>query len=635
MFAGRAFSRSGNVRDAQQRATDPVPAARRKCENPVWGAGVRRRLGLHVLSLALYSGFALLLFRPVLSQPATTYIGGEPGPAAPDPVSFMWFLTWTPYALTHHLNPLLTNWIFADSGANLAWNTATAFIAVVVAPITWTAGPILAYNVAMISSLTTSAWTACYAADRVFRSGFLPALLAGAVYGFSPFTTAHAVGQLHLTAAFTPPLFLIVLHDILITQQRPSWVSGVKLAVLTLIQYFVSAEVLLAVGIFASIGVCILMVSCRHAATVGRVRHAVESLAVAILIVLPLLAYPLYLTFFGPWRPTSPVWGSGGAVASLLSFVVPSGGQAILGPFLTPLRSYGGEWCNTYLGIPLIALLVFIGYTKRGERPIQFLLALAAAVTILSTGPSLQGVAGSSTGIPMPWRLFELVPLFANIITDRFGEYLYLLVGLILALYIADASACRRKRIERVTVTLLAVAFLVPPVPLLPATLAVVPDFFRLPRDTGRVESPALVVPFTSVIYPYAGPDRGTAMLWQAESRMAFKMPEGYAFGPGSVWPAWTPLSRALIELRRTGHTRPVTPTFKAEVIATLKKQRIKTILVGPSQYERESLAFLARILDSAPDPVDGIFVWWHIDRRISIQAGPPDLSLSTSAPKR
>lgn len=593
-----------------------------------------RRLELHVVSLALYTGFALVLFHPVLSHPATTYIGGEPGPAAPDPVSFMWFLTWTPYALSHHLNPFLTNWIFTDSGANLAWNTPVAFVALVVAPITWTAGPVLAYNVAMISSLITSAWTAYYAADRVFRCGFLPALLAGAVYGFSPFTMAHAVGQLHLTAAFTPPLFLLVLHDVLITQQRPAWVGGVKLAVLAVIQYFISAEVLLAVGIFASVGACILLVSYRHDVTGQRIRHAVESLAVAILIVFPLLAYPLYLTFFGPWRPTSPVWGSGGAVASLLSFVVPSGGQAILGSFLNPLRSYGGEWCNTYLGIPLIALLVFIGFAKRGHRPIQFLLALAAAVTILSLGPSLQGVAGVSTGIPMPWRLFEFVPLFANIITNRFGEYLYLLVGLILARYIADASASRRQRIERVAVTLLAVAFLVPPVPLLPATPAVVPDFFRLPRDTGRVESPALVVPFTSVIYPYAGPDRGTAMLWQAESRMAFKMPEGYAFGPGSVWPAWTPLSAALIELRRSGHTRPVTPAFKAQVIATLKKQRIKTILVGPSRYEGETLAFLVQVLGSAPDPVDGVYVWWHVDRRISTEAGSPRPSLSKSAPK-
>jgi hypothetical protein len=58
--------------------------------------------------------------------------------------------------------------------------------------------------------------------------------------------------------------------------------------------------------------------------------------------------------------------------------------------------------------------------------------------------------------------------------------------------------------------------------------------------------------------------------------------------------------------------------TLKAQVIAELKAQRIKTILVGPSRHEREAVIFLVEILGWAPDPVDGVFVWWHVDRRLS-----------------
>ena len=136
------------------------------------------------MSFMLYSCFALTLFFPILSHLATAYIGGEPGPAAQDPLSFMWFLTWIPYALTHHHNPLLTDWIFSDSGANLTWNTAVPFIGLVMAPITLSAGPIISYNLALIAGMVASAWAAYYAAFRLFRCGFFPALLAGAVYGF-------------------------------------------------------------------------------------------------------------------------------------------------------------------------------------------------------------------------------------------------------------------------------------------------------------------------------------------------------------------------------------------------------------------------------------------------------------------
>ncbi|HKX18883.1 MAG TPA: hypothetical protein VJT33_12800, partial [bacterium] len=82
----------------------------------------------HALAFLVYGGFVLILFLPILSRPTTAYIGGEPGPAIEDPLSFMWFLEWFPYALSHHLDPFLTNWLLSYSGVNLAWNTAVPFV---------------------------------------------------------------------------------------------------------------------------------------------------------------------------------------------------------------------------------------------------------------------------------------------------------------------------------------------------------------------------------------------------------------------------------------------------------------------------------------------------------------------------
>lgn len=570
------------------------------------------------LALALYSCFAVILFFPILSHPATAYIGGERGPAAQDPLSFMWFLAWIPYALAHHLNPLLTNWIFSDSGANLAWNTAVPFVGFVMSPVTLSAGPIFSYNVALVASLIISAWSAYYAAVRVFGCGFLPAVLAGAVYGFSPFQTAHAVGHLHLTPAFTPPLFLLVLYDVLITQQRPQWSNGAKLAALALIQYFISAEVLLMECVFAAIGALVLLVACRRAVTAQCVRYALRSLAFAALIAFPVLSYPLFLTFFGPWQPSHPVHGVADFyAANLLSFVLPTSPQAIFGSLFLTASFTGGEW-NTYLGIPLIVLLAVIGRAKRRDATIRFLLVLLIAIVICSLGPSLHLAGNRSTGVPLPWRLFQVIPFFRDIAANRFGEYLYLPLGLVLALYIADRSVPRHRRVQRAVASLAALAFLFPRIPLYPATRVDVPDFFRSPRDTQAIESPTLVVPFSTDI----AVDHASAMLWQAVARMAFKMPEGYAFGEGTApWPAPTSLSRVLVEIEDVGRVPALTPALRTDVIAVLERERIRTVVLGPSPHEREALLFLVEALGWVPDSVGGVFVWRQVDKHIAMRA--------------
>jgi hypothetical protein len=573
----------------------------------------------HALALAVFGCFSVVLFFPVLLRPAASYIGGESGPAAHDPLAFMWFLTWTPYALAHRLNPFLTNWIFSDSGANLTWNTAVPFIGLVMAPVTVTAGPTVSYNAAVIASLAVSAWTAYYAALRVFKLRFPAALLAGAVYGFSPFETAHAVGHLHMTPAFTPPLLLLVLHEVLVTQRQAPWSNGVNLAALACIQYFISAEILLTECVFASIAVLILALSRRSAVTRGRVVYGLRSLTLAVLIALPVLSYPLYLMFRGPWQPMHPIHGSPDVyAASLLSFVVPTSAQAIFGSTFLQSSLTGGEW-NTYLGLPVIALLGFIAWKKRRSGTVQFLFALAITIAVLSLGSCLHFGGIPSCGVPLPWRIFELIPIFRDVETNRFGEYLYLPVGLLIALYVGDTSAPQGRTTLRAAVSLAAAAFLFPRIPLYPAASVGTPAFFRLTGDTHSIGSPALVLPFSSDV----APDRATAMLWQAEAHMAFKMPEGYAFGQGAApWPAPTSLSRALVEIENSGRVPVMTSAFKADVAAVLREKEIRTVLLGPCAHQREALAFLNEVLGSEPESVDGVFIWRQVGRRQSLN-GP------------
>jgi hypothetical protein len=108
-------------------------------------------------------------------------------------------------------------------------------------------------------------------------------------------------------------------------------------------------------------------------------------------------------------------------------------------------------------------------------------------------------------------------------------------------------------------------------------------------------------------------------MLWQAQAGMAFKMPEGYAFGPGGghIEPEPTPLSEALTSIERSARTPAVTPELRAQVVGTLKAQGVRTVLLGPSPHEREALAFLVQSLGWVPDDMGGVFVWRRVDQRI------------------
>jgi hypothetical protein len=60
---------------------------------------------------------------------------------------------------------------------------------------------------------------------------------------------------------------------------------------------------------------------------------------------------------------------------------------------------------------------------------------------------------------------------------------------------------------------------------------------------------------------------------------------------------------------------------LKADLTAVLREKEIRTVLLGPCLHQREALAFLTQVLGSEPESVDGVFVWRHVDRRISSKA--------------
>ncbi len=96
------------------------------------------------------------------------------------------------------------------------WNTPVPVLATLFAPVTLTAGPVAAYNVAMILGPVVSGLALALALG-VWVERWWPRAAAGLLYGFSPFVIAHSsVGHLNLVWAVLPPAMLWLLHGLLV-----------------------------------------------------------------------------------------------------------------------------------------------------------------------------------------------------------------------------------------------------------------------------------------------------------------------------------------------------------------------------------------------------------------------------------
>lgn len=154
-------------------------------------------------------------------------------------------LDWTPWALAHGHNPFFSNAIFAgQGGANMLTNTTWIVGSLLFSPVTWLFGPIATFNVVVTLAPVASGWC-CFLACRQF-SRFVPGQIVAAVlYGFSPIiVTLEPVGHLAQIWLIYPPLAFLILYDLFVTQRCSPLFLSVSLALLTVVQFFISTEVL-------------------------------------------------------------------------------------------------------------------------------------------------------------------------------------------------------------------------------------------------------------------------------------------------------------------------------------------------------------------------------------------------------
>jgi len=521
----------------------------------------------------------------------------------------MWLLGWVPYAVTHLTDPFFAHQLNAPDGVNLMWTPTSLFTGVLVAPVTVIAGPILAYNVAIVAGLATGA-LAAFAALRRYSRGRLGPLVGGAVYGFSPFTVSHAALHLDLAVMWFPPVVLILLHEIVARRDRPPWQLGGILGLVVVLQILTTEETVATTAIGAAILVAIL-VAIQPSSVRGLAGRFATTTAVAAVTATILAAWPLAVQFLGPQRVSARLVDADVFSTDLLNLVLPTKYQLIAPDAATRISDqFSGLFheANAYIGLPLLVLLVAVAARRWDDLRIRAATIFGATIFVLSLGPHLH-IGGTSTGWPMPWSIVSSLPLLESLVPSRFTVLLWLAIAVVVTIVIDEAVRRPRRaaagRLAAVGLCLVVVL----PAPLTSSSTDIPPFFANWDREGMSSTATVMIAPF---FRDGAGAD---PMLWAAIARDEPRMPEAYAFVPqpdGSA--AYGPAATQLTDIMETIQDRGVTVVARGpvrrQVGVDLAAKGITDVIVGPMVNEGAMVGFFTDLFGRPPEPVDGVEIW-------------------------
>lgn len=535
----------------------------------------------------------------------------------------VWFLGWLPHALVHLQNPFITHALFAGSGGvNLMVNTSEFGPALLLSPFTLLGGPILAFNVGVVLAPVVSAWAMFELLRRLVPQRTVAVGVALA-WAYSPYVLANLPsGRFHQTVAIAPPLVVLLCLDLVEGRRSPRAV-GLLGSALVVIQFFTGSEQLAMVAVAAGVGLVVLLAICP-AFVVLHWRRGAEALVVAGAVSSVVLAYPLAVEFFGPRHTTGRPWGWIFEYGDPLATVVSA--PRLLGVGAAHAELVGTPGAVTvplaYLGWGLV--LVAIGGTawlwRRARTRAVAITGLCLAVAQL--GVTVQSSPSVTLASWAPWRLVATLPVFEQLIPDRFAQLTAFAVLLLAAwTFAALASLEQRSRTARRTLASVAavVAFtpwvLAAPVPMPSTTSLPALSWFDQFAATVANHARVLVLP-----YPDAGLGSSSApMTIQAMERFRFDLVGGYVLVPttSSSASAWlvppTGGEAALQQFMWIFGVSPPSSAERAAVARVLRERRVDDVVLLPIIGDNAlAEAKLVATMGRSPGIYGGILLWRH-----------------------
>jgi hypothetical protein len=568
-----------------------------------------------LLAVAAYVLAALWVTLRLWASPGRT-VNAAAG--APDTLLFEWFMAHGAQVVTGAADPFFSYRLNAPLGVNLMANTPTLGLTVLLAPVTLLFGPMVAVLVALTGSLAGTATAWYFLLSKRVVSSRLAAFVGGAVCGFAPGMVSQATGHLNLVAQFVIPLIVARVCDL----GRSGRVvrDGVALGLLAVWQALLNEELLLFTAIGCGVLVGVWSLAHRDAVR-ERWRRFLASLAVAGAVGAVLLAYPLWVQFYG--RQTYDVLPIDPTVVS----------ADVWSYFLFSSRSLAGHADlaahyanntteeNTFLGLPLLLLAaVALGWLWRlTAARVAGIVGLFFAA--LSLGPTIV-VRGHATGVPGPYRLLQHLPLFQMSLPTRYALGAIPAVAVLLALGIERASVRPAaaglpwwRSARTVAVALVGLALLpAAPKPLPVQPIPRVPDFF-----TSGQWRPYLTTGGTVVSVPLISKDRSDIepLRWSTVTGPAFAMPGGYFLGPTSGTDRTAlftspprPTSDLFLRVMATGTQPAIDDAARAAARDDVRYWNAAILVLDPSQPAFEPLRATVDALVGPGHQVDDVWLW-------------------------
>lgn len=471
-----------------------------------------RRLESPLVLLGYVAASLLLIGRFLLLDPTDAVVGRY----GADQGFFIWSFTHWLEAVRGDVPFFVTDRIDAPVGFNLAWATTIPGISLLVLPLTALVGPITTYNVLALLAPALAAWTA-YLLCRHLTGNVAAAIAGGWLFGFSSYLLSQTLNHLNLALIFPIPLIVLLVIRLIDGSLAPRR-GTVLLALAIATQYAIFLEIAATatvIGVIALLVALVVGAPALRQAILAAVPAIALAYAGALILISPLLVgafanpnpigdrifpelYPL--DALNPLVPTTITW---------------LGGEA----FGDVSRRFAGNLTEQtgYLGLPLLAIAIWAVLERRREIAGWVLGVVLIVAFILSLGARLV-IVGTPT-IPLPWRLFEELPLIDLAIPARIFAYAALAAAVAAALWIGGG---RRPR-TRLIVVIAAAALLLP-----------VQDgsYWRTPleRPDGILTGTAtanIADDEVVLVLPY-GP-RGQGMLWQAGDDLRWRQAGSYS----------------------------------------------------------------------------------------------------------
>ncbi|WP_392892649.1 dolichyl-phosphate beta-glucosyltransferase [Streptomyces sp. LN699] len=565
------------------------------------------RLNAHgILVAALYLFAAFFLYKGLWTDPDGAILAHS----LQDQNQWEWFFGVTADNVAHLRNPLFTDFQNMPDGVNLMGNTVMLGLSVPLTPVTLLFGPTITLALVFTLGIAATAWAWYWLIHRRLTEKRWAAAVGGALAAFAPPMVSHANAHPNFVVLFMIPV--IIDRALRLCEGRNVVRDGILLGLFSAYQVFLGEEPFLLAAMGMLIFALVFALYDREGARAA-VRPLGEGLAIAAIVSVPLVAFPLAWQFFGPQSYHSVLHGEGGA-GNPLGALAEYSARSLFGDAETAGKlSLNTTEQNAFYGWPLLALAAGITLWLWRRPVVRALGFTALAAAVLSLGPQVR-IEKFDVTLPAPWALLRHLPLLESVIEGRVAMVCAPVFGMLIALAL-DRIGSLRAREHRVVGYLAVAAALVPilPLPLVTADREPVPAFIAEGHYKDYLEDGRSLVPV-----PLPDPGSAAALRWQSGTGFGFKLAGGYFNGPDGpdrvgIYGAKPRMLSDLLRDVRWGADGPseIPPPMRDQARADLAHWKAGLIVLPVTQDRAPELrGTLTALLDQEPRKVADCFIW-------------------------